>query len=137
MSATIRRVDYYSAMVHDRPGEAYWMLSQLTAARVNLLAFTAIPFGPGQMQVLLFPEHVDEMARAIEEHGLTLTGPQHAILIQGDDRLGALRELHGTLADADINVYQSSGITDGKGGFAYLIYVAPEDVERATRALGV
>ena len=40
-------------------------------------------------------------------------------------------------ADASVNVYASSGVTDGQGSFGYLIYLRSGDFETAAAALGV
>ncbi len=66
---------------------------------------------------------------------MTLDGPHKALLVQGDDELGALAGIHLKLYKANINVYASSGVADGKGSFGYLIYVKPEDFDRAVEAL--
>jgi hypothetical protein len=133
----IRRVEYFHATVKDQPGEAYRLLSQLASADVNLLAFNAVPVGPEQTQLVIFPESVESLAQAAEKTGLILTGPQRAFLIQGDDKLGALVDMHRKLSDARINVYASSGVTDGVGGYGYVLYVRSEHYEDASAALGV
>ena len=137
MGMKMRRVEYFHATVKDQPGEAYKLLSQLASAEVNLLAFNAVPVGPEQTQLVIFPESVESLARAAEKSGLILTGPQRAFLIQGDDRMGALVDLHRKLCDARINVYASSGVTDGRGGYGYILYVRSEHYEDAATALGV
>ena len=38
---------------------------------------------------------------------------------------------------ASVNVFASAGITDGKGSYGYLLYVRPEEYERATSALEI
>jgi len=137
MEAQIRVVEYYYTMVHDRPGEACKLLSQLASEEVNLLAFSAIPIGPDHTQLVIYPESVERLARAVEGAGYTLTGPQRAVLIQGDDRLGALVGFLQKLYDAKINVSSSNGVTDGKGRYGYLIHLRAEDVDRAAEALGI
>jgi hypothetical protein len=137
MSMKIRRVEYFHATVRDQPGEAYSLLSQLASAEVNLLAFNAVPVGPEQTQLVIFPESVESLAQAAERSGLILTGPQRAFLIHGDDRLGALVDLHRKLNDSRINVYASSGVTDGRGGYGYVLYVRSEHYEDAAVALGI
>ena len=131
----IRRVEYFHATVKDRPGEAYSLLSQLASSGVNLHAFSAIPAGLEHTQLMLFPESVEQLLRVAAATGLVLTGPQHALLIQGDDRLGVLAEIHSKLAGARINVYSSTGVADGRGGYGYIIFVRTEDFEVAARAL--
>ncbi len=137
MAARISRADYYYATIKDAPGHAYQLLSQLAAAEVNLLAFNAMPLGPEHTQLMLFPDDVARLAEVAEQAGISLTGPQHAFLIQGDDRLGALAGIHRKLSGAKINVYASHGVTNGSGGYGYLVYVRPDQFSEAANVLGV
>ena len=136
MSARVRTVEYSYIMVKDRPGEAYRLLSHLATEQVNLLAFNAIPMGLEHTQLVLFPDSSDLLSKAAAGSGLTLTGPQRALLVQDDDRLGALADIHLTLLEANINVYASSGVTDGRGGYGYILYLRPEDFRKAAHVLG-
>ena len=88
-------------------------------------------------QLVLFPESVEQLARAAERNGVVLTGPHGAFLIQGDDRMGALVELHRQLTDANVNVYASDGVSGGQGRYGYVLYVRPEEYEAAATVLGV
>lgn len=135
MAFSIRRVDYFYATVRDQPGEGYQILSLLAELGVNLLAFTAIPIGPTHTQLTLFPEENARMEDAASRAGLRMDGPYPALLVQGDDELGALAEVHRKLYQADVNVYASTGVTDGKGSYGYLIYTRPRDYVRAAAAL--
>jgi hypothetical protein len=137
MFAKILAVEYFNATVKDKPGTAYQLLNDLFAEKVNLLAFSVIPTGPEWAQVVLFPENSDRLLRAAKKRDLTLVGPQSAFLIQGDDQLGALVEIHKKLSEAEINIYTSSGVTDGRGGYGYTLYVKPDDFHRAAQVLGV
>jgi hypothetical protein len=137
MGNRIRRVDYYHANVMDEPGEAYKVLSALAGLGVNLVAFTAVPVGPDRTQVTLFPEDPGKMKSEAQKAGMSLDGPHRALLVQGDDELGALAAVHEKLYHASVNVYVSTAIADGAGKFGHLIYVRPEDFERAAKALGV
>jgi hypothetical protein len=58
-------------------------------------------------------------------------------LVQGDDQLGALAEVHFRLYANNVNIYASSGVADGKGHYGYIIYVRPDDYEKAVAALNV
>jgi hypothetical protein len=51
--------------------------------------------------------------------------------------LGALADIHQRLYTANVNIYASSGVTDGKGTFGYLLYVRPQEYDRAADALGL
>ncbi|NIQ59936.1 MAG: hypothetical protein GWN71_43370, partial [Gammaproteobacteria bacterium] len=119
------------------PGEAYRLLSRLADLGVNLLAFTAVPVGPEHTQLTLFPEDPAQLTDEAEKARIELDGPHAAILVQGDDdELGALADIHEKLYDAEVNVYASSGVTDGRGAFGYVVYVRSEDYETAAEALG-
>jgi hypothetical protein len=137
MAFRIRRVEYFTVTVQDQPGEAYKLLSQLADLGLNLLAFTAVPVGPLRAQLTLFPEDSRKMANAARQAGLALDGPHPALLVQGDDELGALARIHAKIYEANVNVYASTGVADGRGSFGYVIYVRPEDYARAAAALGV
>jgi hypothetical protein len=41
--------------------------------------------------------------------------------VQGDDELGAFASIRKRLAKAHVDVYASSGVTDGQGLFGYVI----------------
>ncbi|MFH1681279.1 MAG: hypothetical protein ABIH26_11640 [Candidatus Eisenbacteria bacterium] len=135
MQTRVRRIDYFHATVKDRPGEAFEILSRLRASGVNLLAFSAVPCGLGNTQLVLFPEDSNNLARAAADSDLVLIGPHRAFLIQGDDKLGAISDIHRRLFEASVNVYASNGVTDGRGGYGYIFYVKPEEYETAAHAL--
>ena len=135
MSLQIRRVQYYTANVADRIGSAYQILSDLAKSDTNLLAFSCVPVGPSSLQVTLFPDDAARLERSSGSMGLALMPPQHAFLVQGDDEIGALTDVHRRLYDAKIDVYAANGVTDASGCFGYLIYVRPDDYERAAGIL--
>ena len=135
MATTIKKVDYFYCSVEDHPGEAYKLLSFLAKVGVYLHAFCVVPTGPSHTQFTLFPEDSLKLIAEAKKANLNLTGPNPAFLIQGDDEIGALVEIHQKLYEADINVYSSNAVTDGKGCFGYVLYVGPEQFKRATEAL--
>lgn len=137
MAFTIRAVDYFYANVRDELGAAYRVLSQLAERGVNLLAFTAVPTGPALAQVSLFPEDPGRLVAEARSAGLQLDGPHHALLVQGDDELGAFASVHERLFAAGVDVYASSGVTDARGAFGYVVYVREDQFENAVTALGL
>jgi hypothetical protein len=134
---TIRSVEYYYANVRDELGVAYSVLSQLAGLGVNLLAFTAVPSGPARAQFALVPDDPRKLVAEASAAGLQLDGPYHSLLVQGDDELGALANVHEQLVKAGIDVFASSGVTDGQGAFGYLIYVREDQFEKAVSALNL
>lgn len=137
MAYSIRRVEYFYVTVRDRPGEAYQLLAQMAEMGLNMVAFTAVPVGPNVTQLTIFPEDSGKTAAAAQRAGMKMDGPHAALLVQGDDELGALAGIHQDLYRSGVNVYASTGVTDGRGSFGYLIYVRPEEFELAAKALSV
>lgn len=136
MGHDIRRVEYYHTTVPDRPGEAFRVLSALADVGVDLLAFTATPVGLPRTQLTVFPSSPGRFEHEAVPAGLKLDGPHGALLVQGDDVPGALVEIHERLFDAGVNVYASTGVSGGGGRYGYVIYVRPDDLDRASETLG-
>jgi hypothetical protein len=137
MAEKIRKVQYFYATIEDRPGTASELLRNLSERNVNLNALTAFPLGDGRSQVDFFPEKPEQLIKAALDAGITLVGPKRAFLIQGDDKVGALHEHHLKLSDAGINVHAVNGVVDGQGRFGYVLWVKPEDYEKAAEAFGI
>jgi hypothetical protein len=136
MAITVRVVEYFYTRLEDQSRFAYELLASLASEEVNLLAFSAVPFGPNHLELTIFPDRSNNLLRAAEKFGWVLTGPQHACLVQGDDHLGAFAEIQEKLIAAGVSVYASSGVTDGGGHYGYVIYVKEGDYQAAAAALG-
>ncbi|MEZ4388574.1 MAG: hypothetical protein R3D98_13585 [Candidatus Krumholzibacteriia bacterium] len=137
MSARIYSVDYYYATVDNRPGQGCKFLKLMASGEVNLLAFNAFPVSADRTQLVIYPQNAMWLAELARRHSLVLHGPHHAFMVQGDDELGALVDIHDKLCEAEINVSSSTGLTDGRGRYRYLMHVSPEDYDRALAVLGV
>ncbi len=135
MAATVKEVEYYYALVADRPGEARKLLEFLSEKMVNLLALSAFPVGEGQSQIDLFPSEPEILKEAAADANIPLVGPKKAFLLQGTDRIGALYDFHLKLSNAGINIYACTGVVDGTGRFGYVIWVDPAKYEEASEAL--
>lgn len=135
MALSVRTMEYFYTRVEDEPGRAYELLAKLASEEISLLAFSAVPYGANHVELTIFPDRAENLLRAAEALGWTLTGPQHACLIQGDDHLGALAAIQKKLFDAGVKIYASSGVTDGQGRFGYVIYFREGDHVAAARAL--
>jgi hypothetical protein len=135
MAYAIRPVEYYYTTIRGEPGAAYRILAQLAERGIDLLAFTAVPSGPNVAQFSLFPADANKLTAEARAAGLTLDGPHHALLVQGDDELGVLARVHERLFGAGIDVYASTAVTDGRGAFGYVVYVRENQFEDAATAL--
>lgn len=137
MGFTVRRIDYFYVTVTDSPAVGYEVLSDLAEQGVNLVATSAVPFGPARTQLTVFPDDTAKMQRAAQQANIPLDGPHPALVVQGDDEVGALAQVHEKLFDANVHVFASTGVADGRGGYGYIIFVRPEEYERAAEALDV
>ena len=135
MASTVKEVDYYYALVADKPGEARKILEFLSEKTVNLLALTVFPVGDGLSQIDFFPDDPARLKEAAADANISLVGPKKAFLIQGSDQIGALYDFHLKLSNAGINIYASNGVVDGTGRFGYVVWVDPADYEAASKAL--
>ena len=137
MSTFVRKVEYFYCTVQDQPGESYKLLNLLADVGVNLLAFTAVPSGLMNTQFTLFPEDPDKLKIEADKASLHLFGPIPALLVRGEDEIGALTEIHKKLFDAGVNIAASTAVTDGNGGFGYVIYIRTENFQAALSALEI
>lgn len=137
MSINIKKIEYFNITVKDQPGEAYHLLSQLANLGISMSAFSAIPLGPNATQLTIFPDNSQKMSKELKLAGQKLDGPHKALLVQGDDELGALVEIHQKLFHAKVNISAATGVTDGKDSFGYVIYLRSDEFEKAVKALNI
>ena len=135
MAFSIRKIDYFRATVKDEPGEGSALLSALASEGVNLIAFNAVPLGAMKTELTLFPDSSAALTRAAAAIRIHLDGPQRAILVQGDDKLGAFAEVHRIIAQAGLNVIASSGLADSRHTFGYIIHLRQAEIDTAAQVL--
>src|SRR6266566_4030021 len=92
MAETVQRVDYLYLSVPDAAGEGDRVLSALRDGQVNLLSYLGFPAGDGRSQLDLVAEDAESLRTALEQTGMTPSETKHALLVQGDDRVGAVVE---------------------------------------------
>ena len=137
MADTVRRIGYYHVKVPDEPGTAARTLGPLKQSGVNLFAYLAFPIGDKQSQLDLVPEDLAALKEAAGKAGIPLSDAKNAFLIQGDDRVGAVVDTVGKLAEAKINITATSATAAGGGRYGMVLWVAPANYEAAAKALGV
>jgi hypothetical protein len=133
MNLRIRSAPYFYARIEGDPDAAYGWLEELSSQEVDLLAFSAVPYGPNHVELTIFPRDPVALQRSSLARGSDLSGPYHALLVQGDDHLGALARVHHDLRETGVKVYASTGVTDGEGRFGYVVYVREQDFAAAAR----
>jgi len=136
MADSIKKADYCYATLDDKPGEGARILDALKKAGVNLIAVHAFPTGGGKAQLDLVAPDMGKLTAAAEKAGVRLSAKKTVLLMDGQDRPGAIAEILGKLASAEINVTAVDAVTAGGGRFGGLLWVKPGDVEKAAQALG-
>ena len=134
MADVIRKVSYFAMDVVDKPGEAARVLTALSRAGVNLLAFSGFPRGK-RAQLDFIPEDVELFRRALSTAKLKVQSKKTGFLVQGDDRPGAVAEVLQKLADAAINVTAVDGVSAGAGRWGAILWVKPQSVNKAAKVL--
>ena len=132
--ANIRKADYYTLKVSQRPGAAAKLLGAMKIAGINLLAFTGFPSGRGA-QVDFIPEKSVRFRQAAKKSGLRVSKRKTVFLVRGDDRVGALTGVLGKLASKKINLVALSAVTAGNGRYGMIFWVKPKDIGRTSRLL--
>jgi len=137
MADTIRRTDYYYTHVKDVPGEAYRILSHLKEKGVSLIAFSAFPSENGMAQIDFIPEDAVEFEKVCRVAGVTLSAKKQCFVIGGADRAGAVADTLQRLADAKVNGTALDAVCAGSGRYGAILWVKPEAMAAAAKALGV
>ncbi len=136
MADAIRRAEYYYVTVNDQPGEALRILSKLKEAGVNLLNFTAFPVAGGKSQLDIIPENGEGLMKAARSAGVTLSPKKQCFYVSGKDRVGAVAEIFKKLADARVNAHAANA-TCAAGNFGMILWVKPDQMSAAAKALGL
>ena len=135
MADTVRKIDYFTLGISNKPGAGVAVLNQFRDAGINLIAFSAFPRGR-RAQADFIPEDAAKFKAAAKKLGLEVSAKKTGFLIQGDDRVGALTETLDKLAGAKINVTAMDAVASGAGRFGAIFWVKPEDLSKAAKALG-
>jgi len=135
MPDTVRKVEYFSVTVPNRPAQAFGVLSALVSANVNLLACSGVQRGR-RAQIDVVPESSRRFRSVVRKAGLEFKPEKSGFLIQGDDRPGALVQHLRTLGDNAINVSGIDALSAGAGRWGAIIWVDESDVRKAAKVLG-
>jgi hypothetical protein len=134
MAETVRELEYFYIEVPNKMGEGAKVLRALKDAGVNLTAFSGFPAGRGA-QLDFFPADAAAFKKVARVNRWKVVGPKRGFLIQGEDRVGAVADVVGKLADARIDVVAVDAVcVDGRYGT--LCWVAPRDRKKAAQLLG-
>ena len=134
MADVIRTAQYFKVQIGDKPGTLADVLAPLREAGVNLLAVHAFPRSR-RTQVDVVPEDPIAFKAIAKAHKLKIQGPKMCLLVEGDDRPGAMTDLTDRLGSAKINMTAVTGLCAGQGRFGAILWVNPRDVKKAAKVL--
>ena len=136
MTLDIKLTPYYNMTINGNAVEGFKLLSIFADAGVNLLGFKAVPKGPNQTRFTLFPDDPEKMEKGAAKAAVTIDGPHSSIIVKGDsDEPGDCANVHEKLAQAGVEVKESSGIADIRDSYGIILYINEEDGEKAMKAL--
>ena len=133
MAETVRRIDYFYIEVPNRVGEGAKVLRALKDAGVNLVAFSGFPSGR-KAQLDFFPADSAAFKQLAKANRWKVVGPKRGFLVQGDDRIGAVADLVGKLANAKIDVIAIDAVAVDER-YGALCWVAPRSLKKAGEIL--
>ena len=136
MADSIRRMDYFYAMVNDKPGQAAKVVEALAADGAGMLAFSGFPKGKKKSQIVFVPDDTKAFKKLAKKMGLKISKTKTGFLVQGEDRTGALSRVLGKLAGKKINVTAIDAVASGGGRFGAILWVKQKNVKKAAKALG-
>jgi hypothetical protein len=135
MADIVRKADYYSMEVANKPGEGAACLKTLKDAGVSLLAFTGFPSGR-KAQVDFITDDSASLKTVAKNNKWKLSARKTVFLLQGEDRVGAVHDVISKLAEAGISITALDAVTAGEGRYGAMFWVKPADVAKAARLLG-
>jgi len=136
MAELIRTAQYFKIQIADKPGTLAGLLAPLRDAGVNLVAVHAFPRNR-RTQVDVVPEDPAMFKTVAKVHKLKMQGPKMCLLMEGDDRPGALADLTDQLRSAKINLTAVTGLNAGQGRCGAILWVAPRDMKKMAKILGI
>ena len=136
MADLIRTAQYFKVQIADKPGTLAGALTPLRNAGLNLLAVHAFPRSR-RTQVDVVPENPATFKDVAKAHKLKVQGPKTCLLVDGDDRPGALEDLVDRLGSVKINMIAVTGLAAGQGRYGAILWVKPGDVKKAAKVFGI
>ena len=133
MAETVRQIDYFYIEVPNRVGEGAKVLRAVKDAGVNLVAFSGFPSGR-KAQLDFFPADSAAFKQLAKANRWKVVGPKRGFLVQGDDRIGAVADRVGKLADAKIDVIAIDAVAVDER-YGALCWVAPRSLKKAGEIL--
>ncbi|HXV77558.1 MAG TPA: hypothetical protein VD788_14690 [Candidatus Polarisedimenticolaceae bacterium] len=135
MADQVKKLSYCYLTLPHRAGQGDRVLGDLERAGVNLLAFSAFPDKGGKAQIDLAADNLAPLRKIAKQNGWRLSAAKKGFLVQGEDRVGAVRRHIRKLAQEKINITAADAVAAGKGRYGMILWVKSKDYRRAAQVL--
>ncbi len=135
MKFNAKQIIYYSIETDYKIGEASKLLSILANNKIDFLAYKATTTESKKTLFTLFSENAQKISEVANANGFKADGPHSSVLVTGNEEIGALASIYEKLAQANIDVSESSGIAHINGAYGVILYLKPMDCNKAITAL--
>jgi hypothetical protein len=139
MADEIKRIEYYSTVIANKPGEGARILAALRDAGVNFIDVNGYPVGnplkARKTTVDFVPSEPKLFKQAAKKLGLEIGAKLPCILVNGEDRPGMAAEILGKLGVAGINVIAMHMACAGAGRVGAMLFVEAPMAAKAARVL--
>lgn len=129
-----QRATYFKANLEDKPGALLTVLKELKSKNLGLSGLWGYSTSEGKAELYVVTKNPDKIRNAWKASGF-LAEEGTGFWVKGTDKTGALLGTLEGLADSGVNIIAIDAVAVG-GKFGSFVWVKPEDVERAARALG-
>ncbi|HEY7051216.1 MAG TPA: amino acid-binding protein [Mycobacterium sp.] len=113
----------------DDPGELALMGDALGEAGANIAGLCAVTSGGGQAEVHILVDDATSAFEALQRAGIRIASEQEVIVLDVQDRPGALGEIARKLGNADVNLTIAYLATSTR------LVLAADDLAKAKKAL--
>ena len=128
------KLTYLKASLEDKSGALLEVLRKLKSKNLGLLGLWAYGVADGKTELYLIPKNPEKVKNALQASG-ELVNEGTGLWIKGTDKAGALLKPLEAAANAGINIVVTHALAVG-GKFGSIFRVAPEHVDKMSRALG-
>jgi hypothetical protein len=129
----IKRTQYFSVAVEDKPGELARFARKMKAANVNLYGVWGFGIGQGKAQIFAVPQDEGKFKQAAEAGGLSIKEGT-CFRLEGQDKVGALLDTLDRVAAEGVNLHAVDALAL-EGRFAAYIWAQEKDVEKLGKVL--
>ena len=139
MADEVKRLEYYSAVIANKPGEGARVLAALRDEGVNFIGLNGYPIGnplkAKKTTVDFVPSDAKVFKKAARKIGLEIGGKLPCIFVNGEDRQGMGAEILARLGAAGINVIAMHMVCAGAGRVGAMLFVEAPLASKAAKVL--